>query len=135
MKNGMVALFFGGSFAFGCASGGAGIGQRGSIVVRADSVKAFVAGPAVVHAFSMDRGGDIYIAPALTGTDADCAGAHIEGRDQATPLKVDQRNVVEVGLGEVACVAAQRERSVEVLWHAKTPAAPANQFLLAQSHR
>jgi hypothetical protein len=134
MKNVVVALFISGSFAFGCA-GGAGLARRGSVVVSGDSVKAFAAGPAVVHAYSMDRGGDVYTVPATTGTDADCVQAGAGSQDRPTPLKIDQRNVVEVGAGQVACLATKSDRPVEMLWHAKASATPTNQFLVAQTHR
>jgi hypothetical protein len=134
MKNTIVALVIAGCFASGCASG-AGLGQRGSVIVRGDSVKAFAAGPTVVHAFSMDRGGDIYTAPATTGTDADCVQGRTRSHDRQTPLNVDQRNVVEVGFGQVACVASKSDRPIELLWHAETGATPTSSLAMAQLRR
>src|SRR5450432_2394794 len=115
MKNMVVVLVIAGCFASGCA-GGAGLAQRGAVVVPGESVKAFAAGPAVVHAFSMDRGGDIYTAPATTGTDADCVQGRPRSHDHQTPLNVDQRNVVEVGFGQVACIASKSDRPIELVW-------------------
>jgi hypothetical protein len=125
MKNAIFALLLVGSFASGCASG-TGLAQRGSVIISGDSVKAFAAGPAVVHAFSMDRGGGIFVAPATTGTDADCVQARAENLGRSTPLKVDQRNVLEIGDGQVACVATNSDRPIELLWHARTRAMPTN---------
>jgi hypothetical protein len=134
MKSTGVALVIAGCFASGCA-GGAGLAQRGALVVSGDAVKAFAAGPAVVHAFSMDRGADIFTAPATTGTDADCARVRAGGHDRPTPIKVDQRNVVEVRSGQVACVASTSDRPIELLWHAKVPATATDQVLVAQTRR
>jgi hypothetical protein len=125
MKNTVVGLFIAGSLAAGCA-GGAGLAQRGSVVVSGDSVKAFAPGPTVVHAYSMDRGGDVYTAQAITGTDTDCVQARAGNHDRPTPLKIDQRNVLQVGAGQVACLATKSDRPVEMHWHAKTSATPTN---------
>src|SRR5260370_1055641 len=116
MKNTLFALLFVGTLAAGCA-GGPGLAPRGSVVVSGDSVKAFGAGPAVVHAFSQDRGGEIYTVPATTGTDADCLLARAANGVQTKELRVDQRNIVEVQAGQVACVAMKHNRRLEVLWH------------------
>jgi hypothetical protein len=134
MKNTILALLLVGSFASGCASGG-GLAQRGSVIVSGDSVKAFAAGPTVVHAFSLDHGGGVYIAAATTGTDADCVQARASNHGRSTPLQVDQRNVVEVGAGQVACLATKSDHRVELLWHAQTGATPSNRFLVAQVSR
>jgi hypothetical protein len=132
MKNTILALLLVGSFASGCASG-AGLAQRGSVVVSGDSVKVLAAGPAVLHAFSMDRGGGVFIAPATTGTDADCALAGPAHRDRATPVKVDQRNVVAVGAGQVACLATNSDRRLELLWHTEAGPAASPPLLMAQA--
>ena len=134
MKNAHFALLFVGTLAGGCA-GGPGLAPRGSVVVSGDSVKAFAAGPTVVHAFSQDRGGDVYTAPATTGTDADCLQASGASRARAKELRVDQRNVVEVPAGQVACVATKSDRSIELLWHAEKGSMPTNQVLVAQIRR
>jgi hypothetical protein len=91
---------------------------RGSALVDARSAKVFAAGPALVHAYSLDRGGEVYLATALTGTDADCAGARNDAASRRTVIKADQRNVVEVPVGEVACFTADRARPYELMWHA-----------------
>jgi hypothetical protein len=134
MKNTILALLLGGSFASGCASGD-GLAQRGSVIVSGDSVKALAAGPAVIHAFSLDHGGGVYIAPATTGSDADCVQARAANHDHATPVKVDHRNVVEVGAGQIACVATNNDRPLELLWHAQAGTGPTTPFLLAQARR
>jgi hypothetical protein len=131
MNDGMVGVFFA-IASLGCASGGAGLGPRGVVVVRGDAVRAFAVGPTVVHAFSMDRGGDVYVAPARTGTDADCVAARAVS--DAQPIAVDRRNVVEIGAGQVACVASTG-RAIELLWHAR-PAAPRSpELFLAHAKR
>jgi hypothetical protein len=134
MKNALFALLFVGTLAAGCA-GGPGLAPRGSVIVSGDSVKAFATGPAVVHAFSQDRGGDIFTATATTGTDADCLLARAGNRVQAKELRVDQRNVVEVQAGQVACVATESSRRLELLWHAEKDVMPTNHLLVAQVRR
>ena len=49
-----------------------GPAQRGQISVSGPSVRAVVAGPVAIHAYSGFSGGSVYAAPAETGTDADC---------------------------------------------------------------
>jgi hypothetical protein len=134
MKKKLFALLFVGSLTAGCA-GGPGVAPRGSVVVSGDSVKAFATGPAVVHAFSEDRGGTVYTAPATTGTDADCVRAGVADRDHARELQVDERNVVEVPTDQVACVATKSDRRFELLWHAERGVMPTNQMLIAQVRR
>jgi hypothetical protein len=119
MKKVTLAILVGMSMVAGCATGNE---VRGTALVGARSSKVFAAGPAVVHAYSLDRGGEFFLAPALTGTDADCAGAQKDAAARRTALKVDQRNVVDVPVGEVACVTADRESPYELMWHAwKSP--------------
>ena len=45
--------------------------QRGTIEVSRPAVKAVVAGPALLHGYSQFRGGALFLAPRVTGTDAD----------------------------------------------------------------
>jgi hypothetical protein len=130
MKNMMLALVVVGSLASGCASGGA-VGQRGAVVVKRDTVKAFAVGPSVIHAFTMDQGGNVFLADAKTGTDADCAQARSTGR--TTAVQIDRRNVVELGAGQVACVATSGDHPLELLWHAQSDAQSANPMMLAQA--
>jgi len=106
--------------------------QRGSMVVKGESVKVFAAGPTSVHLFSMDRGGKFFTALATTGTDADCVQAHRGSADRQKAIEVDRRNVIDVGAGEVACLATTSPRSFELLWHAHDTTAPANQVMVAQ---
>jgi hypothetical protein len=134
MKNSQFALLFAGTLAAGCA-GGPGLAPRGSIVVSGDSVKAFATGPTVVHAFSQDRGGDVYTVAGTTGTDADCLQASAASRVRAKELLVDQRNVLAVPAGQVACVATKSDRRLELLWHTEKVGMPTNQMLVAQIRR
>lgn len=115
----LALLVVGFSMVAGCATS---TEVRGSALVNARSAKVFAAGPAVVHAYSLDRGGEVFLAPALTGTDADCAQTDAQAR--RTIVKVDQRNVLEVPVGEVACVTADRARPYELMWHAWNKPAP-----------
>jgi hypothetical protein len=116
----------------GCATSGP-VEQRGSMVMAPDSVRAFAAGPAVVHAFSMDDGGRVFVAPATTGTDADCLAA-VGSATNATVVAVDRRNVVTVAPGQVACVASNGRRNYELLWHARTAEMPSG-IMIAQARR
>ena len=117
----------------GCASGGV-VERRGTIVMAPDAVRAFAAGPAVVHAYSLDNGGRGFIARATTGTDADCAAAGTRVTAGAA-LAVDQRNVVTLLPGEVACVATTSHRNYELMWHTRPAEAPGATILVAQARR
>jgi hypothetical protein len=128
---GMVVVGF--ALLGGCASGGS-LEQRGSMVMAPDSVRAFAAGPAVVHAYSMDGGGRVFVAPAKTGTDADCVGA-AERPTHAEALAVDRRNVVTLAPGQVACVATNGKHNYELMWHARPADAPDGMYLVAQARR
>jgi hypothetical protein len=108
--------------------------RRGEMVVKGESVKAFAAGPATVRLYSMDHGGTFFTAPATTGTDADCVAAQNAAKDRQQPVQVDRRNVLEVAAGNVACIATASPRSFELLWHARSTTAPANQTLVAQKN-
>jgi len=116
----------------GCASGV--VEQRGSVVMSPDSVKAFAAGPAVVHAYSLDGGGRVFVAPVKSGTDSDCAG-RTEASAGATAVAVDRRNVVTLGAGQVACVATNNGRKYELMWHARPATTPSGMILAAQTRR
>jgi hypothetical protein len=127
---GMMVLGF--SLLGGCATGVAE--HRGTMVMAPDSVRAFAVGPAVVHAYSMDGGGRVFVAAATTGTDADCAGA-AERTASASAVAVDQRNVVMVAPGQVACVAVNGRRNYELMWHARPLETPSGTVLVAQTRR
>jgi hypothetical protein len=120
------------SFLGGCASGGAVV-QRGSVVMSGEAVKAFATGPAVVHAYSLDGGGRVFVAQAKSGTDADCAGQPAGG-GAAMAVEVDRRNVVTLGSGQVACVETTGPRNYELMWHAR-PATQPGAMVLAQARR
>jgi hypothetical protein len=126
---GMLVLGFGALG--GCASSGA-IDRHGSVVMAADSVKAFAEGPAIVHAFSMDSGGRVFIAADRTGTDADCAAAASAG---SAAVAVDQRNVLTLAQGQIACVATSHRKSYELMWHARPSQRDGGMILLAHTGR
>ena len=131
MNKTALGVLVGVSLLGGCASGGAVV-QRGSVVMSGEAVKAFAAGPAVVHAYSLDGGGRVFVAQAKSGTDADCAGQPAAGAAMA--VEVDRRNVVTLASGQVACVETSSRRNYELMWHAR-PAAEPSAMVLAQARR
>jgi predicted secreted protein len=96
------------SFA-GVAQAGEGAARKGQVNVSAAAAKAVVAGPAVVKVYS-----------GFSGADGNCGTAPSTG----TTLVADRVETVSVGAGQVACVAATGDRSIELLWHTQS-AAPA----------
>src|SRR4051812_46773508 len=52
---------------------------RGQVSVSSAAIKAVVAGPVAIHAYSGFSGGTIFAARAVTGTDADCKAQPING--------------------------------------------------------
>lgn len=103
---------------FGAASAHAG-DARGQVSVDGPAVKAVVVGPTSIHAYSGFSGGALYTALAVTGTDADCQ-VPVAGRT-TIDLKADVVVPFSVPAGQIACLTTSRE--LEVVWHAKTPAA------------
>jgi hypothetical protein len=98
------------SFA-GAAHAGEGAARKGQVNVQAAAAKAVVAGPAVVKVYSGFSGAKVFVA------EGDCATAtHQTG----TTLVADRVETVSVGAGQVACVAATGERSIELLWHTQS---------------
>ena len=128
-KSAAVMVVVGLSSLVGCASGV--VEQRGTVVMARDSVKAFAVGPTVVHAYSLDGGGRVFIASAKTGTDADCAG----GDAGAVPVQVDRRNVVTLAYGQIACIETSGRRNYELMWHARPATTPSGPVLIAQARR
>jgi len=105
--------------AAGCAGSNA-ITQRGTVTINSGAVKAFAAGPAVVHAYSQDRGGRVFAVAAESGTDDDCARARAVA---PSALAADSIQVVTLAPGQVACIETDSRRNYELLWHAR-PATP-----------
>jgi hypothetical protein len=107
-------------FTFGAAAARAAdkAPQRGDVVVVGADVKAVVAGPVAIHAYSGFSGGSLYAVRSVTGTDADCRGQAVEGTRAALPADsvVDFR----VGAGQVACL--ETTRGFELLWHTQKDA-------------
>jgi hypothetical protein len=93
--------------------------------VQAQTVKAVVAGPVAVHAYSQFSGATVFVVAAVTGTDSDCAGA----RQGATSLAADRAQTVTVGAGQLACVETTAARGSELLWHAQAERAAAPMML------
>lgn len=93
--------------------------RRGVVVVSGPSVRAVTAGPAIIHAFSANKGGGVYFVPVATGTDADCranARDDIPGRSRAV-IQADHRFVFSVTEGELACLTTEGRGRFELLWH------------------
>jgi len=101
--------------AAGCA-GSSAITQRGTVLVSNGSVKAFAAGPAIVHAYSGDHGGKVFAVAAQSGTDADCTRARAVA---PSALAADSIQVVTLAPGQIACVETDSKRNYELLWHAR----------------
>jgi hypothetical protein len=112
---GLVAGVLFSMVAAGCAGSNA-ITQRGMVTVNGGAVKAFAAGPAVIHAYSQDGGGRVFAVAAQSGTDADCVRAHA-GAPSA--LAADSVQIVTLAAGQVACVETDSRRNYELLWHAR----------------
>ncbi|MEO5769304.1 MAG: hypothetical protein ABIS92_13215 [Polyangia bacterium] len=103
--------------AAGCATAPSGVVARGTVVSRAAATRLIVSGPATVHAYAGFTGGEIHSAPAVTGTDADCA--HItNGGSGAVTVPRDRVISVTVAAGDVACLRTTADRGYELLWHA-----------------
>ncbi|HVZ73590.1 MAG TPA: hypothetical protein VHJ20_14525 [Polyangia bacterium] len=100
----------------GCASFGGAPGGRGAVHADGPAIREVVAGPLSIHVYSEDAGGAIYAAPAVTGTDRDCAAP--EARRDAASLPGDHVTTFTVAAGQVACLATSTTRPFELLWHA-----------------
>lgn len=87
----------------------------GTIAFRGASSKMLVAGAATVHVYSQFNGGQVYTAPARTGTDLDCHGP---AAGSLTAVPADRVVNVAVGDGQVACVSAAGRGAFELVWHA-----------------
>jgi hypothetical protein len=81
----------------------------------------------------MERGGRVFTATAVSGTDADCAQA---ATGDATAIASDTVSVVKLASGEVACVSTPSQRRYELLWHARGPRSGIDQTApMANNHR
>jgi hypothetical protein len=92
--------------------------KRGTVEVTGHAVKVVTVGPVLVHGYSGYSGGAIFVAPAVAGTDADCAAALANHAARPTPLVADRMAYVPVGAGQVACLVTDTPRPFELLWHA-----------------
>ena len=95
---------------------------RGSVQVGGQVAKAVVAGPVAIHAYSEFSGATLFVVAALSGTDADCAGAR---KGAGTSLAADRAQTLVVGAGQLACVETTAARGSELLWHAQADRAAA----------
>ena len=93
--------------------------QRGVVEVTGRAVKAVTVGPATLHTYSGFAGGAIFVARAGAGTDADCVTALASPAvSHPTALVADVVMLVQLDVGEVACLVTDTNRSFELLWHA-----------------
>ncbi len=90
--------------------------DHGSLLVKAPSTKALTVGPATLHAYTSVKGGSIYLAPAVTGGDGDCATAAADAR----PLIADRSAIFVVGAGQVACLSTTK-RAFDLDWRTQRP--------------
>jgi hypothetical protein len=96
---------------------------RGIVETEGRSVRALRTGPAVIHAYSAFRGGDLYTVPLIDGTDADCvAQASPNGSPESELVEANRRMTIWVPDGELACLATDTRGSFELLWHANVDA-------------
>ena len=92
--------------------------QRGVVEVTGRTVKVVTVGPAVLHSYSGFAGGAIFIVSARAGTDADCVAALAPPTAaRLIPLVPDEVTRVQLGVGDVACLVTETDRSFELLWH------------------
>jgi hypothetical protein len=120
----ILALALSLSFGFAAAAH-AGEG-RGQVEVPASAVKAVVAGPTAISAYSEFSGARLFVVEAVTGTDSDCQAAAQKSIGSA--LAGDKVETLNVGAGQIACVASTGERNIELLWKAQK-GAPAPMIL------
>jgi len=102
--------------------------QRGQVAVSGPAVKAVVAGPIAIHAYSGFSGGAMYAVHSVTGTDADCQGQPVEGTRASLPA--DSVIDFHVGAGQVACL--ETTRGFELLWHAQKDVALSTTTMIAK---
>ena len=105
------------------------------MVVRGRTVKAIALGPRVIHAFAGQAGGGLFIAPAITGSDSDCEAASLDEARRPVRMVADQRAVLTLENGEVACLATSNPRPFELLWHATGEGRPQVQVAVATKSR
>jgi hypothetical protein len=91
---------------------------RGAIQVAGMARKAIVVGPTTFHAYSGFAGGEIFTAPAVTGTDIDCRAA-ADTAAHVRRVRADLVVTIAVNPGEIACLATKVDRRIELLWHAE----------------
>jgi hypothetical protein len=89
---------------------------RGAVEVTGKAVRAVTVGPALVHSYSGFSGGSMFVAPLITGTNADCS-AGLKTSSRVLPLIADRVAVLAVGPKEIACLMTDGPRSFELLWH------------------
>lgn len=88
------------------------------VMASGPSAKAVTVGPAIIHAFSADKGGGLYFVPFTTGTDADCTGNvdQVTVRSRAI-IEANRRLVFNISDGDLACLTTEGRGRFELLWH------------------
>jgi hypothetical protein len=103
---------------------------RGDVLTRGPATRVVAVGPIALHAYSEFAGGTLYSAPAVTGTDRDCAQISTRA---ALPVPADRITTFVVPQGQVACLATSTRGSFELLWHAVADSAAAPVMLASAS--
>jgi len=118
----------------GCASAGStspapASRSVGTLLVKGPSVRAVIAGPSTIHAYSQFPGGAIYTTSAAAATDTDCRTAAQRAAAPRAPLAADHVVTVDVGAGQVACLETASRGAYELLWHERDK--PAREVVVA----
>jgi hypothetical protein len=100
----------------GCATSPAGRALRGTVLSTSPGTRAIVRGPTTMHVYAAFAGGELYNAPAATGTDADCA--RVKPSASVVSLSPDRLIHVAVPAGQMACLRTHAGAGYELLWHA-----------------
>jgi hypothetical protein len=100
----------------GCATSAAVRAVRGTVLSTSPGNRAIVRGPTTMHVYAAFAGGELYNAPAETGTDADCA--RVEPGGSVISLWPDRLIHVAVPAGQMACLRTRVGSGYELLWHA-----------------
>jgi len=104
--------------AAGCATAPAAVTRRGRVLNWSARTQAVARGPITLHAYAGFTGGEIFQAPAGTGSEDDCA-ASPRGAP-ATPVPADRVVYIAVPAGAVACLHTWTDSAYELLWHGET---------------
>jgi hypothetical protein len=114
---GLLALAIATCAVSGTASAHDASHLRGDVLTRGPAAKVVAVGPIALHAYSEFAGGTLFSAPAVTGTDRDCALA-LASQQAGARIPADKITSFTVPQGQVVCLATATKGSFELLWHA-----------------